>query len=309
MMRLLALSYLAMVQGTCPVDDSLKRVILWTAPRSGSSVFAKAMMQRNDTTVFFERLYDAHYLGPERRSTNYGDTAQGVDPPTRTYKAVLEDLLGNPDDDKALFFAKEMAYYYVPPSAKTVEDLEWLDLMDCFQHTFLLRNPRHQVPSMVKVTLAEAEQHQEKEAIGRIGVAEGWVPAPAALDLDELGVRQLHILYEAVANRTGELPVAVAIEDVFKEPERVMAAYAEAIGMEFDPAVLTWEKGWRPEFRFWDNSTEWMRDVLASEGFQKQGSTERKGKSSAPTLCPSWYSGLKEAEVLHEQLHANRITV
>lgn len=267
------------------------------------------MMQRNDSLVYFERLYDAHYLGPERRSTNYGDTAEGVDPPTRTYNAVLEDLLGTPGDKKKLFFAKEMAYYFVHPSAKSHEDLEWPDLMDCFQHTFLLRAPRKQVPSFVKVTLAEAElQREAREGEGKNQDFADWVPAPVGLDLDELGVRQLHILYEAVANRTGTTPVVVDIDDVFSKPEATLGAFCEGIGMDFDHAMLTWEKGWRSEFRFWDESTEWMRDVLASEGFEKQGSTERrKSHGAAPTLCPTWHAAMEDAEVLYTQLHSNRI--
>jgi len=269
-------------------------------------------MQRNDTLVYFERLYDAHYLWPERRSTNYGDTAEGVDPPTRTYNAVLEDLLGTPEDEKKLFFAKEMAYYYVHPNATSAEDLEWHDLMDCFQHTFLLRAPRKQVPSFVKVTLAEAElQRQAREGEGKNqDFAADWVPAPEGLDLDELGVRQLHILYEAVANRTGSLPLVVDIDDVFTEPERTLRGFCEGVGVDFDDAMLTWEKGWRPEFRFWDESTEWMRDVLASDGFKKQGSTERRKGSrgvAAPSLCPTWYAAMEDAEVLYKQLHSNRI--
>jgi len=269
----------------------------------------KSMMQREDTLVYFERLFDAYYLGPENRSANYYFEPEGVNIETRTYQAVYNDFLSKPPAGKKLVFAKEMAYYAVPANISQQRDFKWLPDLDCFQHTFLLRKPHTQVPSMVKVTLDEAELLRKVVEDSGTDVIDR--PVPTELDLDEIGVQQLNFLFQFVTNRTGKTPVVVDVDDLWREPEKILKAYCERIGVEFDAAMLKWDQGWREEFRFWDNTTEWMRDVLKSTGFLKQGSTQRRGKNHGNTLelHPGAMQAMEAAEPLYGEMFSARITV
>jgi hypothetical protein len=260
------------------------------------------MMQRNDTVVHFERLFDSYYLGPENRSSNYYFEPDDMNVSTRTFQAIIDDYLVELPAGKKMLFAKEMAYYYVPPKIEDQANFEWHSDFDCFQHTFLLRSPSAQVPSMAKVTIEEARLLQQ--AASESG--DYNVPAPAELDLDEIGVQQLHFLFHFVANRTGMTPVVVDINDLWKEPEKILTEYCAQIGVDFDPRMLSWEKGWRDEFRYWDNNTEWMRDVFASNGFHKEGSTKRKSNSSFQ-LEPEVRESMEAAEPLYAELFDARI--
>lgn len=241
------------------------------------------MMQRNNTLVLFERLFDAHYLGPQNRSGNYFFHPDGMRTEQRTYAAVYSEFLAALPAGKTVMFAKDMAYYFVPANVSERANFEWPTEFDCIQHTFLLRS-QAQVNSIVSVTLAEAELNKVNQAL----------PVPSKVDMDEIGVEQLHFLFNFIKNRTGIIPVTVDIRDVWNKPEKMLRAYCQATGLDFDPAMLTWNRGWREEFRFWDNGTEWTRDVLNSNGFMKQGSSQREHKAKNPVSAEMELPGVAE---------------
>ena len=294
-----------------------KRVILWTAPRSGSSVFARSFMQRADTRVFFELLFEAFYLGgPEReqrreqRSSNSGaDDLQHDSLPWRGPTEVYEEMLASQPVDISLVMAKEMAYYVMP--ADRASPFEWPAAWDSFEHTFLIRSPMQQVPSFVEVMRA-AER------------AEGL--PPAELDATELGVAQLHRLFDEVRKRTGRVPLLIDVEDLWRDPRSALTAYCKALGVPFDEAMLSWSPGCRPEFRSLDHpnpsarlsalwNAVWVRDVLDSTGFLRGGSTQREAESKgvvapAPAPLPAAIeTAMHEAVALYEQMRVHRLRI
>ncbi len=46
-----------------------------------------------------------------------------------------------------------------------------------------------------------------------------------------------------------------------------MAAYCAAVGLPFNPAALTWERGEQPE---WRRSARWHADASSSSGFERR---------------------------------------
>ena len=269
MCKVLGQSERALASAAAP-SKTPKRVILWTAPRCGSSAFSRSFMQRSDTRVFFEHLFDAFYLGPDRRSTNFGCDGGGLvwdGLPWRSFGEVYRDMLAPVTEPISLVFAKEMAYYIVP--SDEAQPLDWTDELDKFEHTFLIRSPRRQVPSFVRILL---------------GAEHAGGLEPAALDPAEVGVVQLHRLFCAAKERTGRTPVVIDAEDMWRDPRATLTAYCAAVGVPFDEGMLSWSSGWRAEFRFWDDA--WVRDVLASTGFLRQGSTERQSGPAVPSLDP-----------------------
>ena len=286
-----------------------KRVVLWTAPRSGSSVLARSFMQRADTVVFFEHLFDAFYLGPERRSSICGSEQQWDALPWRRYSEVYSDMFAAQPAQISLVLAKEMAYYVMP--AESASPFEWPAEWDLFEHTFLIRSPLRQVPSYVKVM--RGAEH-----------AEGL--QPEELDPTELGVAQLHRLFGEVRRRTGRVPLVLDVEDLWHDPRSTLTAYCSALGVPFDEAMLSWTPGWRPELRALAHpapparlrarwSEVWVRDVLESTGFQQAGSTQRGGvagsavAADAAPLPAAMEAAMHAALSLYEEMRAHKIRI
>jgi len=272
-----------------------KKVIVWSAMRSGSSVFARSFMQRNDTVVFFEWLHDAYYYGPERRSRNYNDDRRYANV---TYEDIFRRYSQSPPAGKTLTFVKDMATYIVPYGNTS---FAWPEELDGFQHTFLVRSPRLQVHSLVKVML-----HKQQEEDEDTGAPEGFDPA-------EIGVQQLHTLFHFVRNRTGTTPLLIDASDLFHDPATILSEYCKRIGVNFEDGMLHWKAGWREEFMTDTPDDLWVQDVLNSTGFYDGGSTERhKAQSSKivkPRLPAIMEAGMEAAIKLYDELLSYKMSV
>lgn len=115
----------------------VRRIAIWSGPRSLSTAFLRSWENRPDTEVWDEPLY-AHYL-----------QATGLEHPARD--AVIAE--GEPDwqavarrcstgGTQALFVQKHMAHHLLPHV-----DGPWLDQLT---HVFLVRDPRRIVASYVR---------------------------------------------------------------------------------------------------------------------------------------------------------------
>jgi hypothetical protein len=72
----------------------------------------------------------------------------------------------------------------------------------------------------------------------------------------------------------------------------------EQLGIPFDPAMLRWEAGARPEDGVW--AKHWYANVHRSTGFTPQPTSTRP----LPAHCEDLYH---EARPLYEALHAHAI--
>lgn len=107
-------------------------------------------------------------------------------------------------------------------------------------HTFMIRDPREAIAS-----------HYALEP---------------NLDPDRVGFRWLHEMYLAVLHATGSPPVIIDSGDLVDQPETVVKAYCEAVGIPYLPGALKWRKGPRIE---WQQTSRWHRDVVESTGFER----------------------------------------
>ena len=71
----------------------VNRVILWTVPRSVSTAFERAFMQRPGTRTCHEPYGGPYYFGPERSSPRYVSSPPD---PAQSYARETEDLLADP---------------------------------------------------------------------------------------------------------------------------------------------------------------------------------------------------------------------
>jgi len=211
------------------------RLLLWTIPRSISTAFERAFLQRGDTRVRHEPYGGPFYFGPERQSTRYRDRA--VDS-SLTYAHIDLELLADHAED--LLFVKDMAYH--------VENHDRLEpVLSAFDNTFLIRDPRKAIRSLHRMSI-DTERT-------------GW----SYFDPNEAGYRQLRAVFERVMESSGKPPVVVDADVLQDNPERVLRRYCELLGLDFLPAMLEWKPRKIDEWRVWQG---WHESAEDSTGFQ-----------------------------------------
>ena len=114
-------------------QKDIKRIYVWTPPRSRSTAFLRAFEQRIDTTVVHEAFQKAYYK------------LDGA-----TYEQAFEKILA--DAPTQFFMTKELSYYLTPENPGMT-----IERMKQFQHIFLLRSPKASLESFYRVTQSKEE--------------------------------------------------------------------------------------------------------------------------------------------------------
>lgn len=149
------------------------------------------------------------------------------------FEKVLSEVLS--PGEKPVFF-KDMAYHIA-----SIMDRE---LVDRFRNTFLMRDPRAVLYSYAKK----------------------WPD----FTFEEAGYEELYRLYEyAVEN--GQDPVVIDAQDLSENPDAVVAAYCDSLGIDHKPQALTWEPREIPEWDVWNG---WHDSAQESTGIGKLESKE-----------------------------------
>lgn len=250
------------------------RIFLWTNPRSVSTAFERAFLQREDVEVEHEPFTGPYYFGPERTSDRYLSS----DPePHQTYGVVAAGLLRPLGQGKRLFI-KDMAYALdrdrLPPG-----------FLSRFQHTFLIRHPRLAVQSLYRMSVNTAQT--------------GW----DHFDPDEAGYTQLDALVRWVTEDLGQPVTVVDASTLVARPEATLRAYCAAVGLPFDQRMLSWEPGPISSFDTWAG---WHDEVLRSTGFSP-GIAGRDADGDDETALPDIVlRTIDKAMPIYDRLRAMR---
>lgn len=230
-----------------------RHVALWSGPRNVSTALMYAFAQRRDTTVIDEPLY-AHYLRVSGATHPGRETVLASQNPDGA--CVMRELLAA-RWDTPLVFHKQMAHHLV--------DLEPA-LFDSMEHVFLIRPPEEMLPSLARV-------------LDTVELRDTGLPAQAAL-------------FDLLSDR-GHTPRCVDGRALRNDPEVVLQALCRSLGIAFDPGMLHWPAGPRPEDGAW--ARWWYAQVHASTGFRPAG-------PSVPALPESVAHLLEPCRALYEKL-------
>ncbi|MEM1440305.1 MAG: sulfotransferase family protein [Pseudomonadota bacterium] len=221
-----------------------RRIALWSGPRNVSTALMYSWAQRPDTTVVDEPLY-GHYL-----------MVSGADHPGRD--EVIADMdcdgprvvqrLATGPVDTAVLFMKHMAHHLVGLDASVV---------DAFDNVLLIRDPYDMLPSLT-------------------------IQIPHAT-LADTGLARQSALFESLTLR-GRQPAVIDAQVLLADPAGVLGALCDTLGLAFDPAMLRWPAGPRPEDGIW--APHWYHAVHKSTGF---------GPYTAKTDFPTHLEPLLEA--------------
>lgn len=212
--------------------------------------------QRHDVRVVDEPLY-GHYLRVTGADHPGGDdviAAMDCD----GNKVMRELLDAQAAEPRVRLFIKHMAHHLVDIDTSFMRET-------C--NVLLVRDPREMLPSLT-IQLPDAQ-------------------------LADTGLERQWQLFEQQAG-SGKSPIVLDSRELLLDPPHVLEALCEAIGLDFDPAMLKWPAGPRPEDGVW--APHWYQAVHRSTGFApyvaKTGFPEHLEALLAE--CQPWYDNLFE---------------
>ena len=207
--------------------DTIMRVAMWSGPRNLSTAMMYAFAQRADFAVVDEPFY-----GPYLRLT-------GLDHPMR--EAILDSrpedgfqveqsLIGPIPGGKRHVYHKHMCQHMIDGIPR--------GFMAACVNVFLIRHPARVVASFAK----------------------GY----PKLTADDIGFDAQLELFEHVRS-LGQDPVVIDSADIRDDPEGMLQKLCHAIGLDFDPAMLSWPTGPKPYDGVW--APHWYASVHGSTRF------------------------------------------
>ena len=260
---------------------SKNRILLWTAPRCVSTAFERSIMNLKNSKTFHEPYSQAFYFGPEKQSARYAaqETKQQA-----TYRSISK-MLQKEYDDRDFVFSKEMAY-----CVENKMDIFAEEGFKNFQHSFLIRHPLKAVYSLYRASTNPK--------------LTGW----DYFDPAEAGFRQMLELYEFVDRNIHGNPVVVDADDLLDYPNGILQSYCEAVGLEYEETMTSWEPGPVPE---WDVWAGWHEDALKSTGFKPRAKKNMPHAFTAfdlEELPPEVAAVVEECMPYYETLAAKKIS-
>lgn len=239
------------------------RLAVWSGPRNISTAMMRSWGNRADTAVVDEPLY-AYYL--KATGLPHPGADEVIARHESDWRKVAEFLTGPAPGGKSVFYQKHMSHHLLPEI-----DRGWLSRLT---NVFLIRDPNEMLTSLMKV-----------------------LPEPRVTDT---GLPQQIELFERVRRETGAAPPVFDAKDILDAPESMLRAMCSAVGVAFDPAMLSWPAGPRETDGVW--AKHWYAEVEKTTGFRPFKAKDEP----VPERLGFVYD---ECRRLYEELFRHRITV
>jgi hypothetical protein len=202
---------------------------MWSGPRNLSTAMMRSFGNRADTFVSDEPYYGAFLKTSGAPHPMREEVIAAVD---CDWARIARTLAGPVPDGKPVWYQKHMWHHMVGP-------VGYADFGGDFTHAFLIRAPELMIASYLRKREAAA--------------------------FADFGLDRQAEFFEREADRLGEAPPVVDAQDVLADPATTLAALCAALGIAFDPAMLSWPPGRRATDGPW--APHWYQVVEASTGF------------------------------------------
>jgi hypothetical protein len=205
------------------------RLAMWSGPRNISTALMRSWDNRDDTAVVDEPLYACylHYTGLHHPAREQVIASQPND-----WRQIVRQLTGPAPNGKRIFYQKHMTHHLLPHIER-----DWLGKVT---NCFLIRHPRDMLTSYIRIrerpTLADTGFVQQRE------------------------------IFEWVAAHDESIPPVIDASDVLNHPRRTLGLLCDALGIEFQEAMLAWTPGPRLTDGVW--APYWYGEVEKSTGFR-----------------------------------------
>ncbi len=204
------------------------RIAMWSGPRNLSTAMMRSFGSRADTAVTDEPFYGAYLKATGDPQAMAAEVIADMD---CDWASVADMLTGPNPTETPIWYQKHMAHHMVGPVAH--DDLPGL------RHAFLIRDPARVVAS--------------------------YAAKRVAVRPDHLGTARQVEYFNREADRLGHAPPVIDSADVLRDPAGTLGLLCEALGIDWDPAMLHWAPGIRPTDGIW--APHWYATVAASTGF------------------------------------------
>lgn len=191
----------------------------------------------------------------------------GIDHPGRTetlhsmprdIETIKSEILFG-DYSTPMVFLKDMAQHLINMDLSFIKELE---------NIIYIRNPKQVIASFAKV-----------------------IPNPT---INDIGIKNTLDIY----NYLDKDAIVLDSSELLKDPKSIWQQLCDRLNIDFDPAVLKWEAGARPEDGVW--AKYWYANVHQTNGFNKQITSE--------SVLPKYLENLnEEAQEYYKVLIADSI--
>jgi Sulfotransferase domain len=236
------------------------RLAMWSGPRNLSTAMMYAFGARDDMAVIDEPFYAAYLAatGLKHPMRDAIIAAQPTDP-----DIVAAALTGTIPDEKPHFYQKHMCQHMLPSVPR--------DWMASVVNVFLIRHPARVIESF------SAKYENPTQA--------------------DIGFTLQDELFDHV-RALGQMPVVIDSADIRRDPKGMLRALCNAIGLDWDSAMLSWPAGPHPQDGVW--AAHWYGAVHRSTGFAG-------AEGDLPRLEGKAAELLDDALPLYERLSAIRL--
>lgn len=219
---------------------------LWCHPRTISTGVERIFIERGDFKVIHEPFAALYYVLEKRVEDHPHENVDRNAP--MSYPDITSSMLR--ESEQTPVFFKDHAYQ---PFDHVIKDSEFLKRLT---NTFLIREPE-------KTILSYAAMHP-------------------GINSEEIGIEMLYKLFMKVKELTNETPIVLSADELEENPDGVIRAYCDAVGIPFMSEAMRWEPGRHIEE--WDSWKEWHVDATESAGIQKNMETFDFGLDDKPGL-------------------------
>jgi hypothetical protein len=186
-----------------------KRIAMWAAPRTLSTVMLRAWESRTDTAISDEPFY-GYFLAATGADRPGRDSALEVQ--AHDWRTVLDELAGAIPDGKTIWFQKHHAMHLLPEVPRT-----WiLGVMNFF----LIRDPVLSAISYSRIR--------------------------PTFTTEDLGIRQSRMIFEFVSQHSASTPIVLNASDLARNPRKCLEGLCAALDVCFTEDMLTWSAGEHP---------------------------------------------------------------
>ena len=207
---------------------------MWSGPRNLSTAMMVSFAQRRDCAVVDEPFYAAYLHATGLKHPMHQAI---IDDGEVDDKAVSDFCVNSVPDGKQVFYQKHMTQHMIPQF-----DRDWMGKVT---NVFLIRDPLR--------VIASYNIKRENPNLKDIGVSEQFE------------------IFERVCELTGEVPLVIDSADILANPELMLRKLCTALGLVFDPHMLSWPAGPRAYDGIW--AEHWYESVWKSTGFGAASAT------------------------------------
>jgi hypothetical protein len=232
------------------------RIAMWSGPRNLSTAMMRSFGSRADTFVSDEPFYGCFLKTTGTDHPMRDETIAAMD---CDWPSVMQTLRGEPSDGSPVWYQKHMWHHMEGPVG--------YDDFAGFTHAFLIREPERMIASY----------------LGKRETAA----------FENFGLDRQAEFFDREADRLGQAPPVVDANDVLVDPAGLLSQLCGALGIPWDPAMLSWAPGRRETDGPW--APHWYGAVERSTAFGQPETDSVDLPPEAQLLadrCRPYYEGL-----------------